>query len=83
MTSGETIQGTNRPPSTLVWDPLVRLGHWALVAAFAMAYFSAEEEAGGPDPWPNDCPTGGSDRRTPGYALPRAGRCRKFRSRAT
>jgi cytochrome b len=50
MTSGETIQGTNRPPSTLVWDPLVRLGHWALVAAFAVAYLSAEEEAGGPDP---------------------------------
>ena len=31
-------------------DPLVRFGHWALVAAFAVAYFSAEEEAGGPDP---------------------------------
>src|SRR6516225_5139922 len=48
MPSGETIQGTNRPPSTLVWDPLVRFGHWALVAAFAVAYLSAEEEAGGP-----------------------------------
>lgn len=33
-----------------VWDPLVRFGHWALVASFAVAYFSAEEEAGGPDP---------------------------------
>lgn len=28
----------------------MRFGHWALVAAFAIAYFSAEEEAGGPDP---------------------------------
>ena len=28
----------------------MRFGHWALVAAFAVAYLSAEEEAGGPDP---------------------------------
>ena len=50
MTTKESIQITSQPTGTLVWDPLVRFGHWALVAAFAVAYFSAEEEAGGPDP---------------------------------
>ena len=49
MTSSETIRTTSQPTGALVWDPLVRFGHWALVAAFAVAYFSAEEEAGGPD----------------------------------
>jgi cytochrome b len=50
MTSNETIRTTSQPTGTLVWDPLVRFGHWVLVVAFAVAFFSAEEEAGGPDP---------------------------------
>lgn len=29
--------------SVVVWDPLVRIFHWSLVASFAVAWFSAEE----------------------------------------
>ena len=51
MTSKETIRTTSQPTGILVWDPLVRFGHWALVAAFAVAYFSAAEGASGPGVW--------------------------------
>lgn len=44
------MSSTDRETSVQVWDPLVRYGHWALVVAFAVAYLSAEEESGGPDP---------------------------------
>lgn len=32
-----------------VWDPVVRYGHWALVAIFAVAYLSGEGDEGGAD----------------------------------
>lgn len=51
MTTIETIRTTSRPASTLVWDPLVRFGHWALVAAFAVAYFSGEDDADALHAW--------------------------------
>ena len=45
MTSSETIRTAPRPDTILVWDPLVRFGHGALVAAFTVAYVSGEDEA--------------------------------------
>jgi cytochrome b len=51
MTSKESVRATSQPVDVLVWDPLVRFGHWTLAAAFAVAFFSAEEGAGGPGVW--------------------------------
>ncbi len=36
-----TTSGTDAAIWVRVWDPLVRLFHWSLVVAFAVAYFSA------------------------------------------
>lgn len=41
------VMEVKQPRQVAIWDPVVRDGHWLLVAAFFVAYLSAEEESGG------------------------------------
>jgi hypothetical protein len=42
-----TMPDVKQIARVVVWNPVVRYGHWALVAAFVVACLSAEDEAGG------------------------------------
>ena len=41
--AGTRTDGGSEPLSVKVWDPFVRFFHWSLVAAFAVAFTSADE----------------------------------------
>lgn len=49
LSTPSSMQAPGAPAATAavkVWDPLVRLFHWSLVLAFAVAYFSGEDWLG-------------------------------------
>jgi cytochrome b len=39
------MHSKNTTPTTKVWDPMIRVGHWILVTGFFLAYFIEAEDA--------------------------------------